>query len=137
MNCIFCQIIEKKAKAEILYENDHVISFLDIRPVNLGHALVIPKNHYTNFLTIPENELDEIIKATQKITSAIFSSIKPDGFNIITNNGLAAGQSVFHFHFHIIPRFDEDNFAFRPIFKNYENNSMKDFADKIRIEVKL
>ncbi len=137
MNCIFCDIVEKRAKAEILYENDLVISFLDIRPVNYGHALVIPKNHYKDFLSMPKSELDEVIKITQKISSAVYNSLKPDGFNVITNNGTAAGQSVFHFHFHIIPRFTNDSFSFRPQLKNYENGTMKEYAEKIKSEIKL
>ena len=137
MDCIFCDIIYKKAKAEVLFENESVISFLDIRPVNYGHALVIPKNHYIDFLSIPQIELNEIIAVTQKVSSAIYNSIKPDGLNVITNNGQAAGQSVFHFHFHIIPRFYKDSFTFKPILKDYEKDSIKEFAEIIRSEIKL
>ncbi len=137
MDCIFCDIIEKKSKAEVLFENKSVISFLDIRPVNYGHALVIPKNHYIDFLSIPLIELNNIIEVTQKISYAINKSINPDGLNVITNNGQAAGQSVFHFHFHIIPRFYKDSFTFKPVLKNYERDSITEFAEIIRSEIKL
>ncbi len=86
---------------------------------------------------MPKSELDEVIKITQKISSAVYNSLKPDGFNVITNNGTAAGQSVFHFHFHIIPRFTNDSFSFRPQLKNYENGTMKEYAEKIKSEIKL
>lgn len=132
MNCIFCDIINKKAHAEILFENEKVISFLDIRPVNYGHTLVIPKTHYENFLALPEDELCELIKVTKNLSCAIVNSLSLEGFNIVTNNGTVAGQSVFHFHFHIIPRFNEDNFSFRPNLKKYNNGSMQEYADKIR-----
>lgn len=135
MNCIFCDIINKKANAEILFENERVISFLDIRPVNYGHTLVIPKTHYENFLVLPEDKLSELIKVTKDISGAIVKSLSPEGFNIVTNNGTAAGQSVFHFHFHIIPRFKDDDFRFRPNLKKYNNGSMREYADKIRAAV--
>lgn len=135
MNCIFCDIINKKANAEILFENEKVLAFLDIRPVNYGHTLVIPKTHSENFLSVCKEDLLELIKITQVISGAITKSINPDGFNIVTNNGTAAGQSVFHFHFHIIPRFMNDAFSFRPNLKSYSNGTMREFADKIRLEI--
>ena len=137
MNCIFCDIINKKSEAEILFENERVIAFLDIRPVNYGHTLVIPKSHYENFLTLPEDELCELIRVTQNLSDAIVNSLSPGGFNIVTNNGMAAGQSVFHFHFHIIPRFKDDDFRFRPNLKKYNDGSMREYADKIRAAVEI
>ncbi|MGA7721057.1 MAG: HIT family protein [Ignavibacteriaceae bacterium] len=119
MNCIFCNIINKISDAEILFEIEKVISFLDIRPVNYGHTLVIPKRHYENFLSLPEDELCELIKVTKDISGAIINSLNPEGFIIDINNGIFAGQSVFHFHFHIIPRFKDDDFRFRPKLKEY------------------
>lgn len=135
MDCIFCDIINKKADAEIIYETEEIISFLDIRPMNLGHALVIPKEHFENFLLVPKPQLGKLIEATQYISKTIKRSLNSDGFNIVVNNGVAAGQSVFHFHFHIIPRFKTDNFNFKPIFKKYEKGALKEYANKIRIAV--
>ncbi len=135
MNCIFCDIINRSAGAEILYENEKVISFLDIRPVNFGHTLVIPKKHYENLLSVPPEELAEVIKATQIMSSAIMHSLNPDGFNVVCNNGTAAGQSVFHFHFHIIPRTNHDDFRFKPNLKNYGDGFMRQYADKIRTAI--
>ncbi len=135
MNCIFCDIVGKKVEAEILFENDNIISFLDIRPVNFGHALVIPKSHYKNFLSVPVNELDELIELTQYLSKYIKEVLNADGFNIIVNNGAAAGQTVYHFHFHIIPRFEKD-FNFKPNFKLYSFGKMKEYADIIRDAIK-
>ena len=132
MDCIFCDIINKNANAEVLFENEKVISFLDIRPVNYGHTLVITKNHFENFLLVPDDELFELIKITKLMSNAIIKSLTPEGFNIVANTGRAAGQSIFHFHFHIIPRFRNDNFSFKPNLKSYDNGSMKEFANKIR-----
>jgi histidine triad (HIT) family protein len=134
MDCIFCDIIAGKSEAEILYQDENIISFLDIRPVNYGHTLVVPKKHCDDFLSLTSAELNYLIKGLQVISAAIERSVKADGFNIVVNKGKAAGQTVFHFHFHIIPRFTND-FSFRPNFKKYSNGSMKEFADKIRIEL--
>ncbi len=131
MDCIFCDIVNHKEKAEILFENERIMAFLDIRPVNYGHTLVIPKKHFTNFLELPLDYLTELGHTAQILSSAIKDGLKADGFNVIINNGAAAGQTVYHFHYHIIPRFSND-FNYRPSFKIYADGSMKDFADKIR-----
>jgi len=134
MECIFCNIAERKSEAEIVFEDDSIISFLDIQPINYGHTLVIPKKHFDNFLTIPSEELIHLINATQYIAGAVKRSVNADGFNIISNNGDSAGQTVYHFHFHIIPRFNED-FNFKPRFKNYKTGDIKIYADGIRSAV--
>lgn len=131
MECIFCNIVEKKSDAEILFEDDNIVAFLDIQPINYGHALVVPKKHYDNFLTVPSNELANIVKATQFIAGAVKRTVKADGFNVITNNGDSAGQTVYHFHFHIIPRFNE-YFTFKPRVKNYGTGALKEYGDQIR-----
>ena len=131
MECIFCNIKDKKAEAEIIFEDENILAFLDIQPVNYGHALVIPKKHYDNFLTVPKEELDKITHATQFIAGVVKRSLNADGFNVISNNGNSAGQSVFHFHFHIIPRFNND-FSLRPVVKNYASGAMKEYGEKIR-----
>lgn len=132
MRCIFCEIAEHKEHADILFEDELIISFLDIRPMNFGHSLVIPKKHYESFPEIPSAELNALISGVQIVFKAVNESLKPDGINIISNNGSAAGQSVLHFHFHIIPRFHSDEFRFRINLKSYKGNSQKDFAEKIR-----
>ena len=134
MECIFCNIAERKSEAEIVFEDDSIISFLDIQPINYGHTLVIPKKHFDNFLTIPSEELIHLINATQYIAGAVKRSVNADGFNIISNNGDSAGQTVYHFHFHIIPRFNED-FNFKPRFKNYKTGDIIRYADRIRSAV--
>ena len=131
MDCIFCDIINRKGEAEILFENDLVLAFLDIRPVNYGHTLVIPKKHFSNFIELTPDVLQELCRVTQLMSGAIQEGLNSDGFNVIINNGEAAGQTVFHFHFHIIPRFSSD-FNYRPNFKVYSDGSMKEFADIIR-----
>jgi histidine triad (HIT) family protein len=136
MDCIFCNIISGKASAEIIYEDDKVMSFLDINPIHLGHILVVPKVHCVDFISIPEDYLHSLIHATRVVTEAMVRSLKPDGYNFFSNNGIAAGQSIFHFHLHITPRYFNDEIKFKLNLKKYRESEMKDFADKIRNELK-
>lgn len=131
MECIFCNIVKQSSDAEIVFENENIIAFLDIAPVNYGHTLVIPKKHFDNFLTVPNDVMQELINATQFLAGAVKRSVNADGFHIISNNGDSAGQSVYHFHFHIIPRFNSD-FTLKPKVKSYSAGSMKEYADQIR-----
>ena len=134
MDCIFCEIAAKSSEAEIVFENDKYIAFLDINPVNYGHTLVIPKAHYDNFLTIPAKELEELTKLTQYLSGAIKRALRADGFNVISNNGTTAGQSVFHFHYHIIPRYEND-FHLRLRTIEYKTAEIESYAEKIRESV--
>jgi histidine triad (HIT) family protein len=134
MKCIFCEIINGKSPAEILFENGNVLAFLDINPMNYGHTLVIPKQHYSDFEHVPEEILSDVISAVQKVSVAIKDGLVADGYNIVVNNGEAAGQSVFHSHFHIIPRFHSD-VKMKFNLKKYPGSSIKEYAAKIRNEI--
>lgn len=134
MDCIFCDIASKISEAKIIFENEKYIAFLDINPVNYGHTLVIPKTHYDNFLTVPAKELEELTKLTQYLAGAVKRGLNANGFNIISNNGTSAGQSVFHFHYHIIPRYDND-FHMRPRTIEYNDSEIEQYAEKIRSAV--
>jgi len=106
-DCIFCKIINKEIPSKIIYEDAICLAFLDISPATKGHTLVIPKKHYQNFLDIDSDTLQHITTITQKLAKKIVRNVDAKGCNILTNTGLEAGQTVFHFHIHIIPRFDE------------------------------
>ncbi|MBM4176431.1 MAG: HIT family protein [Ignavibacteria bacterium] len=134
-DCIFCRIINREVPAEVVFESDSIIAFLDINPLNYGHVLVVPKIHSNDFLDIPIDLLDELVHVTRKITKAIVDSLSPDGFNIFSNNGKAAGQSVFHFHFHVTPRYKSDNFKFIINLKKYKDGEMSNYAQKIRNQI--
>ncbi len=132
MQCVFCDIIRGAMKAEILYENDHAVSILDINPIHYGHALIFPKTHSETFLSVPEQELPDLMQATQIVSRAIVNAFQPEGFNIFSNNGRAAGQSVFHFHLHVTPRYVKDNIKFVLQLKQYQSGEMKQYADHLR-----
>ena len=135
MDCIFCRIINHQQPAEILYENNKVISILDINPIHYGHALVIPKIHCRDFLSIPESDLHDVLHVTQIVAGAIVKSLNLEGFNIFSNNGRIAGQSVFHFHMHVTPRFPDDNIKFVLQLKSYKDGLMSEFGNKIRQQI--
>ncbi len=134
-SCEFCRIIRRESKAEILYENQNAIAILDINPIHFGHVLVIPRTHAESFIDVPGSELVDLILATQCIARAIVQSLKPQGYNIFSNNGRAAGQSVLHCHFHITPRYEDDNIRFVLKLKKYSGDEMAEYAEKIRSHI--
>ena len=131
-NCIFCSIIARTTPAEILFENEDALCILDINPIHYGHSLVIPKLHCRDFLDLPPSAFDGILSAVHTVARATVKSLSLEGFNIFSNNGKIAGQSVFHFHFHITPRYENDNIKFVLELKRYENGAMAEYAEKIR-----
>ena len=108
--CVFCKIIKKEISSDIIYKDKNFFAFLDINPVNYGHALLVPKTHYKNLYALPDEVLSEIALLIKKMAVAIKKGVKADGINIGMNNDGAAGQIVPHVHFHIIPRFIDDGF---------------------------
>ena len=132
MDCVFCKIIDHSLPAEILYETGRVISILDINPIHHGHALVIPKSHCADFLSIPETDLHEVLHASQLVARALVTCFGLEGFNIFSNNGRIAGQSVFHFHMHVTPRYPDDDIRFVLKLKSYPRGTMEDYARRIR-----
>jgi histidine triad (HIT) family protein len=105
--CLFCKIVEKEIPAYIIYEDDEVLSFLDISQVTKGHTLVIPKKHIQNIYELTEAEATPVFKAIPKIAQALKDAFNPIGLNMINNNDKPL-QSVFHFHVHLIPRYEND-----------------------------
>ena len=137
-SCPFCKIVAGKASAEILYEGEASLAFLDINPINYGHALVVSREHFTGFDDLPEDVLLDIVGSLIIVSRAIVDSVHPAGFNIFNNNGPAAGQSVFHFHFHVAPRYDGDGLKIRPHLKAYESpEQMAEYASLIRGKIEV
>lgn len=132
MNCIFCAIAEKKSPAEIIYEDDELISFLDINPFNFGHTLIITKDHFENFMDIPPELNGRMFNVVQHLAKKIMKGLNVSGLNVVINNGHTAGQTVFHSHVHIIPRSEDDGHKFRSNLKKYSNGEIKIYADLIR-----
>ncbi|MCL6089831.1 MAG: HIT family protein [Candidatus Thermoplasmatota archaeon] len=106
-HCIFCNEIVRNRKASVIYESDKVLAFMDNAPVEPGHALVIPKEHYENILDIDYETYLEVHRVTKALSPPIIRAVSAEGINIGQNNGACANQKVFHYHVHIIPRFPD------------------------------
>lgn len=109
-NCIFCKIAAGEIPSKTLYEDEKFRVILDLGPATRGHALVIPKEHYADLYEIPEETAGEAMKVAKKMAAVMTEKLKADGFNIVQNNGEVSGQSVFHFHIHLIPRYEGDGY---------------------------
>lgn len=114
MDTIFSKIINREIPADIIYEDDLVLAFLDITPVNQGHTLVIPKKPFTNIFDGNPEVLAHMMKVAQKVGQALMQEKLADGINLVMNNGEAAGQEVFHAHLHVVPRITGDNAYSKP-----------------------
>jgi len=133
MDCIFCKILAGEIPCSKVFEDEHFIAFLDIRPVHKGHVLLVPKKHFVNIFDTPDTEAEKIYKAAQKITKAVSEATGCDGVNLVQNNNAAAGQEVFHSHLHIIPRYTDDQLRFASIHKEYDSfDEMGEMAEKIK-----
>lgn len=124
MLTIFEKIINREIPAYIIYEDDLVISFLDISQATSGHTLVVPKKAYKDIFDVPEDLLAHTIKIVKRISIACKKALPLQGLNILSNNEVIAGQTVFHFHFHVIPRYETNDVTFR--FSNHMNDLTKD-----------
>lgn len=107
-NCIFCKIANGEIPSRTIEENDMFKVVLDVGPATKGHALILPKDHYRNLYDLPEETAAEVIKMAKKVALKMKDKLNCDGVNLVQNNEEAAGQTVFHFHMHVIPRFKDD-----------------------------
>lgn len=107
-DCIFCKIAKGEIATEKVYEDECCFAFLDANPINLGHTLLIPKQHYENIYEIPDELLSKMSLVLKKLMIAVKKGVNADGMNLGMNNERAAGQLVFHAHFHIMPRYAND-----------------------------
>lgn len=107
-NCIFCKILAGEIPSTAVYEDDDFQAILDVNPAARGHVIILPKNHAANIYELPDEDASKIMIVAKKIATAIEKAYHCDGVNILQNNGEAAGQTVFHLHVHVIPRFKGD-----------------------------
>lgn len=107
-DCIFCKIAAGEVPSKTIYEDDEFRVIMDISPATKGHALILPKEHYPNLYEIPEEVAADAMKLAKKLAKKMTDALQCDGFNLVQNNGEVAGQTVFHFHMHLIPRYKND-----------------------------
>jgi histidine triad (HIT) family protein len=135
-NCIFCKIAHRTAPSSELCEDDTVMAFLDIRPLNKGHTLVIPKNHYIDIFDIPKKDLQIIYDTAKTLATALKTATDADGISIIQQNGKAAGQEIFHFHVHVVPRFMGQTLPSFNELNIVERKELDEIAKKIKQQLK-
>lgn len=108
-NCIFCKIAAGEIPSATIYEDDDFRVILDLEPASKGHALILPKEHYANLYELSDEVAAKALIVAKKVISKMTDVVGCDGYNVVQNNGEAAGQTVFHFHIHLIPRYKDDN----------------------------
>jgi histidine triad (HIT) family protein len=124
--------VAKQAPASVVYQDDTTLAFLDIRPLNLGHTLVIPKAHYVDIFDVPADLLGHVHKISKILAPAVKLAAAADGISIIQQNGKAAGQDIFHLHVHVVPRFEGQKLPRFSELSMVERSLLDEIATKIR-----
>lgn len=135
-NCIFCKIAAGEIPSRTLYEDDSFRVILDIAPASKGHAIILPKNHAANIYALAEEDASKIFIVAQKVATVLTKVLKCDGMNVLQNNGEAAGQTVFHLHVHLIPRYDNDQLQIKWTPQELDNTLLDTIAEEIKKELK-
>jgi histidine triad (HIT) family protein len=134
-DCIFCKIIAGEIPSFKLYEDDATFAFMDINPANDGHALVVPKDHAEDVYGISDDAIAHTVIAAKKIAAAVEKTLSPGGVNLVQCNGPAAGQSVFHFHMHVLPRSEGDDLKLNWGLKPGDMDAIGELAEKIKLNL--
>ncbi len=130
-HCIFCRIVRGEAPAHRVLEDEHTLAFMDLFPVARGHILVIPKTHSDDLLEADTEELAVVMRNSQRIARAMESELGPDGIGVYQLNGAAAGQTVFHYHMHLVPRMQGDPLTLHGRVRG-EDSELEAVADTLR-----
>lgn len=136
-DCIFCKIVSGQIPSVKVFENDSVLAFLDVGPISDGHTLVIPKQHCGRLDQTSPDTVSEIAQVLVKLARAVQKAVNADGYNVLCNNGVAAGQVVEHLHFHIIPRRVNDGVFNRWPSYQYDDGKADQIAEKIKENLSL
>ena len=137
-NCVFCKIINHEIPSAKVYEDENILAFLDISQVTEGHTLVIPKKHCKDIFELDEQTLAQVFQAVKKIAGKMQENLEVDGINLVNNNGKNAGQEVFHYHVHLIPRYGKGD-GYLAVWKTnsskYTPGILQRIAEKINNEM--
>jgi histidine triad (HIT) family protein len=131
-DCLFCGIVAGDVPAQIVDSDEHTVAFMDINPATRGHSLVVPRQHSTGLFDIGEDDLEHTIVAAQRLARRIDETLEPDGFNLLNSCRPAAWQTVFHFHIHVIPRYDQDPLKLPWIPRGGDSDEIARVAEQIR-----
>jgi histidine triad (HIT) family protein len=131
-DCVFCKIVAGQIPSTQVYEDEHTVAFMDIGQVNPGHVLVAVKKHADNLYALEEAQAAAVARASARVARAIRDAFKPEGLSVYQANGKAAGQTVFHYHVHLLPRHAGDGMELTWPVKNPPRELLEDYAGKIR-----
>ncbi|OGA67161.1 MAG: histidine triad (HIT) protein [Betaproteobacteria bacterium RIFCSPLOWO2_12_FULL_68_20] len=131
-DCVFCKIVAKRIPASVVYEDEHVLAFMDIGHVNPGHTLVATKAHVENVFGLDDAQASGVFRATARVARAVREAFQPQGVTLFQANGKAALQTVFHFHIHVLPRWEADGMSLGWPAKNPPRDKLEEYAVKIR-----
>ena len=131
-NCVFCKIVAGQIPSTRVYEDEHTVAFMDIGHVNPGHVLVAVKKHAANLFELDEGQAAAAARTASRVAKAIAAAFKPEGLSVYQANGKAAGQTVFHYHVHLLPRHAGDGMELVWPVKNPPREKLEEYAAKIR-----
>ena len=131
-DCIFCRIVARQIPATVVHEDEHTLAFMDLGHVNPGHVLVAVKKHAENLYALDDAQAGAVLRAAARVARAIRDAFAPQGLSVYQANGKAAGQTVFHYHVHLVPRHDGDGMALSWPVKNPPREQLEAHAAKIR-----
>jgi len=131
-DCVFCRIVAKQIPATVVHEDEHTLAFMDIGQVNPGHVLVALKAHAENLFALEEAQAAAVFRTVARVARGIRAAFAPPGLSVYQANGKPAGQTVFHFHIHLVPRHDGDGMNLTWPVKNPPRGKLEDYAAKIR-----
>jgi histidine triad (HIT) family protein len=131
-DCLFCGIVAGDVPAQVVGSDDHTVAFMDINPATPGHALVVPREHSADLIDVSDDDLQRTMLAARRLALRMQAALDPDGFNILNSCGRAAWQTIFHFHLHVIPRYDDDPLKLPWIPRGGEPGEIAAVADRIR-----
>jgi histidine triad (HIT) family protein len=130
--CLFCGIVAGDVPAQIVDSDEHTVAFMDINPATRGHALVVPREHSADLMEISDPELERTMLAARRLARKLESALEPDGFNILNSCRPAAWQTVFHFHVHVVPRYEDDPLKLPWVPREADPERIAAIADEIR-----
>jgi histidine triad (HIT) family protein len=131
-DCLFCGIVAGDVPAQIVDSDDHTVAFMDINPATPGHALVVPRAHSADLMEVSEEDLERTTVAARRLAKRMRAALQPAGFNILNSCGSAAWQTIYHFHMHVIPRYEDDPLKLPWVPGPGEADEIGKLADRIR-----
>ena len=131
-DCLFCGIVAGDVPAQIVDSDERTVAFMDISPATQGHALVVPREHSADLMEISDEDLSRTMTAARRLANRMRVTLEPDGFNVLNSCGPAAWQTVFHFHVHVVPRYDDDPLKLPWIPRDGDEQEIAAIAERIR-----